>query len=340
MDGMTNALANGHRSEDSIMSAVSPSLQVQRLVPLPAPEMTAEDTTDTGRAEGWRHAMSAVSAHRAWLAAVPIVLVNSVAFAGQLAFLRGHLPWPLAGQVLVAVTLESVSVYLAWQAHLALAADDSAMRLRMAAYGFAAVIGACNYSHYMAPHWRPTFAAVTFGLMSVSSPWLWSVHSRRASRDALLALNKIEPHAVRLGATRWTWHPVRSTKVMFHATWAGENDPVKAIALVAAADAPADVPGDTADVAPHEDKAEDMSADNPEDTPCDNDSGIPEDKPEPCPAYKPTPRRPAPARTGHARATDIIKRNPGLDNATVAKRANVSTKTVQRARADLAKASQ
>ena len=57
---------------------------------------------------------------RGWLAAVPIVLVNAVAFAGQLAFLRVHLPWPLAGQVLVAVTLESVAVYLAWQAHLAL----------------------------------------------------------------------------------------------------------------------------------------------------------------------------------------------------------------------------
>ena len=78
-------------------------------------------------------------------------------------------------------------MYLAWQAHLALAADDSALRLRLAAYAFALVIGVMNYSHYMAAGWRPTFAAVTFGLMSVSSPWLWSVHSRRVSRDALKA---------------------------------------------------------------------------------------------------------------------------------------------------------
>ena len=46
----------------------------------------------------------------------------------------------------MAVTLESVAVYLAWQAHLALAADDSALRLRLAAYAFALVIGVMNYS--------------------------------------------------------------------------------------------------------------------------------------------------------------------------------------------------
>jgi hypothetical protein len=177
-------------------------------------------------------ARHAVTSHRGWLAAVPIVLVNAVAFAGQLAFLRVHLPWRLPGQVLVAVTLESVAVYLAWQAHLALTAGDSALRLRLAAYSFALVIGVMNYSHYMAPHWRPTFAAVTFGLMSVSSPWLWSVHSRRVSRDALMAAGDIDPHAVRLGATRWLWHGYRSARVMRAATWAGEVNPARAIALV------------------------------------------------------------------------------------------------------------
>jgi hypothetical protein len=175
----------------------------------------------------WRHA---VASHRGWLAAVPIVLVNAVAFAGQLAFLRTHLPWVLAGQVLVAVTLESVAVYLAWQAHLALAADDSALRLRLAAYAFALVIGVMNYSHWMAAGWRPTFAAVTFGLMSVSSPWLWSVHSRRVSRDALKERGLIEAHAVRLGATRWLWHPARSFRVMRWAAWTGVADPAEAIA--------------------------------------------------------------------------------------------------------------
>jgi len=71
-------------------------------------------------------------------------LVNAVAFAGQLAFLREHLPWPLAGQVMMAVALESTAVYLAFHAHVAQLANDSALRLRLASYGFAAVIGLTN----------------------------------------------------------------------------------------------------------------------------------------------------------------------------------------------------
>lgn len=165
-------------------------------------------------------------------AAVPVVLVNVVAFAGQLAFLREHLPWTLAGQVLMAVTLESVAVYLAWQAHLAAVANDSALRLRLAAYGFALVIAAMNYSHYAGPGWSPTFAAVAVALCSAASPWLWGIHTRRVSRDQLMATGLIEPHALRLGATRWFWHWYRSVRVMWSATWRGETDPAKAIGAV------------------------------------------------------------------------------------------------------------
>jgi hypothetical protein len=172
------------------------------------------------------------------IAAVPVMLVNACAFFGQLAFLRTHLPWILPGQILVAVALESVAVYLAYHAHVAQLADDSSMRLRLAAELFALIIGAMNYSHY-AHHWRPDFAAVAFGLCSAISPWLWSIHSRRESRDALKAQGLIEGHAVRLGATRWFWHPVKSARVMFRATWEGITSPSVAIALVAVDDLPA-----------------------------------------------------------------------------------------------------
>jgi hypothetical protein len=183
-------------------------------------------------------AASAITRHQAWAAAIPIVLVNAVAFTGQLEFLRAHLPIGLPGQILVAVALESVAVYLAYHAHVAQLADDSAMRLRLAAYAWAAGIAAMNYSHYAGPHWRPTFAALAFALCSAASPWLWSVHSRRASRDALKARGLIEPHAVRLGATRWTWHMLKSARVMWHATWIGENNPAAAIAMVETAGLP------------------------------------------------------------------------------------------------------
>jgi hypothetical protein len=210
-------------------------------------ERTRTPANDPGR---WRHA---VSAHRGWLAAVPVVLVNAVAFGAQLGFWRVHVPL-VAEAVLVALALESVAVYLAWLAHLAQLADDSALRLRLAAYGMALLIGALNYSHFMRPGWRPTVEAVTFGMMSAISPWLWSAHSRRASRDALMARNKIEPHAVRLGATRWTWHAYRSARVMWHATWLGETDPARAIALSATAPAPVVTPRHDSDDDSRDDK--------------------------------------------------------------------------------------
>ena len=177
-------------------------------------------------------------------AAVPVILVNGVAFAGQLAFLRAHLPWPLEGQLMMAAALESIAIYLAFHAHVAALANDSALRLRLASYGFAVVIATMNYSHYAAHNWRPTFPAVAVGLMSASSPWLWGVHSRRASRDQMIAAGLIEGHALRLGSTRWLWHPLRSARVMYHATWAGVTDPRQALARwgTRPGDAPAAAP--------------------------------------------------------------------------------------------------
>lgn len=183
---------------------------------------------DSARSRWWRDP-AARAAMRAAAAAVPVVLVNSTAFIGQFAYLRQHVPWAVPGVVLVAVTFESVAIYLAWQAHLATMANDSATRLKLGAYSFALVMGAMNYSHYAATKWQPTVMAVGMGFMSALSPWLWGVHTRRASRDKLMALGLIEQHAVRLGATRWTWHAYRSARVMWRATWVGENDPKRAI---------------------------------------------------------------------------------------------------------------
>jgi hypothetical protein len=178
--------------------------------------------------------------HRAWLAAIPIIAVNFVAFFGQLSFFQANrvievsaqpVTIPLAVAVIVALALESIAVYLAWQAHIARKAHDSALRLRLAAYLVALVIGAVNYSHFCAPHWRPTAFAVVFALASVISPALWGVHSNRESRDDLKAQDLIEDHGVRLGLTRWFWHPWRSLMVQSLAAWAGENRPAAAIAL-------------------------------------------------------------------------------------------------------------
>jgi hypothetical protein len=232
LDGV---VANGHAPAFAPFD-LSAALEVRQggpVLPWPQPDKR-------------QRAMSAVrkvAAHRGWLAAIPVVLVNAVAFGAQLGFWRVHVPL-LAEAVLVALALESIAIYLAWLAHLAQLADDSALRLRLAAYGVALVIGALNYNHFMLPGWRPTVEAVTFGSMSAISPWLWSAHSRRASRDALKAKGLIEPHAVRLGGTRWTWHLLRCVRVMSRATWLGETDPAKAIALPALKAARSDAEAD------------------------------------------------------------------------------------------------
>ena len=160
-----------------------------------------------------------------------IIAVNIVAFAGQLGFIRDHLQWPLAGDILFAGALESIAIFLAYHAHLALISNDSATRLRLASYGFGLIIGLLNYTHYSV-NWKPNFEAVALGLMSASSPWLWGIHSRRESRDMLLANGLIDPHAARLGVNRWFWHSWWSIRVMYRATWVGETDPMKAIALL------------------------------------------------------------------------------------------------------------
>src|SRR5260370_16005259 len=127
------------------------------------------------------------------LALVPLILVNLVASSGQLAFLRDHLSWSIYGDVAFAAALESVAVYLAYHAHIALISNDSALRLRLGSYAFGVAIGAMNYNHYAGPHWRPDFQAVAVGLMLASSPWLWGIHSPPRSPAALVAPRRIEP---------------------------------------------------------------------------------------------------------------------------------------------------
>lgn len=177
------------------------------------------------------------------ITAVPIVLVNIVAFYGQYDYLTHNLAAPWIITTIMAAALESIAIYLAYQAHVALIADDSALRLRLGAYTVALLIATLNYSHWMKPGWRPTATAVAFALCSAISPVLWSIHSRRSSRSILKSKGLIEDHAVRLGATRWFWHVIKSVRVMFRATWIGENRPAEAIKLIAkpAQDKPAQI---------------------------------------------------------------------------------------------------
>ena len=172
-----------------------------------------------------------INKRRAVITAIPLILVNGVAFAGQFAFIHAHIPWGTFGQVAFALALESVALFLAYMANQALMSEDSALGLRLASYVFAGIIGAMNYSHYALPGMVPTFEAVATGLMSLASPWLWGIYSRRQSRDLLRATNQLSPRAVKLGFLRWVLWPKQSFFVFRRAAWSGVNDVDESLAL-------------------------------------------------------------------------------------------------------------
>jgi len=169
----------------------------------------------------------------AWVAALPLaaplVGVNAVAVAGQTMWALDHLTRAVVLAVGFAATLESIAVYLAWEAHVALMAGDAAFRLRLSSYLMAGVVAALNYTHW-APDWTPNAKALTFALFSVISPWLWSIRSRSMHREQLRAKGLIDPRSVRFSAARWVWHPWRTFGAHWQATWDGTIDPGEAIA--------------------------------------------------------------------------------------------------------------
>lgn len=162
------------------------------------------------------------------IAAIPVACVNVTATIGQFQYIRFHTTWPLSGAILLSATLESIALFLAFEAHHALIHGDASFGIRIASYGYACIIGSLNYSHYSAG-WRPTFLAIATGLMSVSSPWLWNVYSTRTGRARLAAMGLIEPRTVRFSRARWAWFPFRTLSVYRFAVWNGVNSPSEAL---------------------------------------------------------------------------------------------------------------
>jgi hypothetical protein len=157
------------------------------------------------------------------------LLVNAIAITGQMGWAKDNLPtWGLTGQIAFAFGLESVAVFLAYNAYLCEKRNDSALRLKLASYLFALFVATINYSHYAKQWNKPDAVAIVVGMMSAASPVLWGIYSRSVSRGILYQRGLIDEHMLRMG-NRWIWHPIRSFKVMYHATWINENKPTKAI---------------------------------------------------------------------------------------------------------------
>src|SRR5690606_33069174 len=143
----------------------------------------------------------------------PLVLVNAAAIFGQVQWAAGHLTGGnYYGAALFALTLESIAVYLAYEAHAALISGDASFRLRAASYLAAGVVGTLNYSHFAVDNFAPTTAAVAFGGLSTISPWLWSIRSRSLRRDQLRAAGLIDPRSAHFAAAKWVNFPIRTLR--------------------------------------------------------------------------------------------------------------------------------
>lgn len=163
--------------------------------------------------------------------AVPLVLVNSAAVWGQAGWAfesitRGG-AFGAVIAVLFALAVESIGVYLAWESHESLMADQSSAMLRFGSYGIGLLVGVLNYLHFSAQS-VPT--GIAFGALSSISPWLWGVWSRARNRTRLAELGEVDVRGVKLSTSRKLWHPIRSVQVMSWAAWEGVTDPAAAVA--------------------------------------------------------------------------------------------------------------
>jgi hypothetical protein len=171
---------------------------------------------------------------RAWARTLPLllplVLVNTAAIYGQAGWAYDHLihHWLIAAAFAAAV--ESIGVYLAFEAHAALMAGDASARLRAGSYLIGALAGVLNYAHFASAGYRPNPLAVTFAAMSSISPWLWAIRSRSMNRARLRELGQIDPRAVRFALLRWLLFPLRTVRAFRVAVWHGIVTPAEAVA--------------------------------------------------------------------------------------------------------------
>lgn len=167
--------------------------------------------------------------------AAPLILVTALALLGQYGWfhdaMSGHtaLVPAAASALLASLTLETIGLFFAAEAHARLMAGDAAGPVRALSYLAGVCVGALSWWH-----WRPGSVALVFGVMSALSPWLWAIRSRSMRRAELRAAGVVDVPPVKLGWRRWVISPRRSWRIYRRAVWAGITDPGEALALEAA----------------------------------------------------------------------------------------------------------
>jgi hypothetical protein len=166
-----------------------------------------------------------------WRTVAPITLVTGFAVFGQFSWGLTELrqDWAVATIAIAAgaaAAFEAISLYVQWHAHDALLRGDkpTAAWLRRCSYLLAGIAAAVNYSHF-SDGWQPTPAAVVFAVFSLSSPWLWGLHTRRENNKQLRRQGRIDDTGALFSPERWRHFPWRTLGARRYSIDHGITDP-------------------------------------------------------------------------------------------------------------------
>lgn len=172
------------------------------------------------------------------IAVAPLCVVNALTVYGQLAYAYEDVAprvWPAWARVLLAVgfaaAVESVALYIQWHAHdaLLLRSHSTARALRRWSFLIALAVAGMNYSHFTpAGLLTPTAAGIAFGMLSLLSPWMWGLHSRRAARIQLLKERRADDAGAEFSSMRARMFPIRTWKAKRYSVDWNITDPVEA----------------------------------------------------------------------------------------------------------------
>jgi hypothetical protein len=151
----------------------------------------------------------------------PLVIINLAAIYGQVSFAYDSIApgeWSMWAKICLAIgvasAIESVSLYVSFHAldALLLRSFGTSAKLRRTSYLIALIVGLMNYSHFTTSMLKPTAAGLTFGMLSLVSPWLWGLHARRERHVQLLNEDSrlIDEAGVEFSPERWKAFPIRS----------------------------------------------------------------------------------------------------------------------------------
>lgn len=167
----------------------------------------------------------------------PLLLVTGFAVYGQIDYIIDELAprdWDLAYRLILAVAagiaIESISNLVQFKSHEARLRGATARgaKLSRASYLIAAGVAFINYQHFCGPNLAPTPLALMFAAFSLSSPWLWSLHTSAAEDEQRAAEGTLDRAGAVFAAERWRSFPILTFRARRYSVMHNIVDPVEA----------------------------------------------------------------------------------------------------------------